>query len=184
MSRSAPGTPTRGNQVGIGKPYDQTRFIPYGSVKGQDSVYVTSHTLVLRGNYQGREVLVKVQKSKITGDVEKMKSVRDFLNFPMVDFQSYSAIEQRLWEKVETWKRLSHLNVLAPLGVTIADGNLGTVSEQMDHINQFIRDKPDADRVELVGYHSCSSPHPTLILRPSDSSKASPEDWVICTTRE
>ena len=78
MSKSVPVTPTRDKQVGIGTPYDQTHFIPYGSVKNKVFIFTDSHVEAWEGEYQGRRVLVKVHnhKPKITGDLEKIKSVR------------------------------------------------------------------------------------------------------------
>ena len=76
-----------------------------------------------------------------------------------------------------TWNSLRHPNVLPLLGVTMSYKHFAMVSEWMTNgnVNEFIKANRDANRFELVGFHSCFWPH-LLLIMPSDSLEMSPED--------
>ena len=56
-----------------------------------------------------------------------------------------------------TWNSLRHPNVLPFLGVTMSEKHFAMVSEWMvnGNVNEFIKANRDANRFELVGFHSC-----------------------------
>ena len=60
------------------------------------------------------------------------------------------------------WSTLRHPNVLSLLGVVMTDTSFAMVSEWMGNgnINEFVRARPNADRLELVSF--CPMP-----LRPN-----------------
>ena len=51
------------------------------------------------------------------------------------------------------WRALRHPNVLPLLGVSATEPRFAMVSEWMENgnINEFVKARPEADRVELVG---------------------------------
>jgi len=57
------------------------------------------------------------------------------------------------------WKSLHHPNVLPLLGVTMAKNQFVMVSEWMvkGNINEFVKEEPSIDRLELVCLYLCSS---------------------------
>jgi hypothetical protein len=57
-----------------------------------------------------------------------------------------------------TWKTLRHPNVLPLIGVTMSEGHFAMISEWMVHgnINDFVKMHPNANRLELVSFHSKS----------------------------
>jgi len=57
------------------------------------------------------------------------------------------------------WKSLHHPNVLPLLGVTMAKNQFVMVSEWMakGNINEFVKEEPNADQLELVCYYLGSS---------------------------
>ena len=59
---------------------------------------------------------------------------------------------QRFCKQVVAWKALRHPNVLSLTGVTMADNRFVMASEWMKNGNiiDFLKDKLDADRLELV----------------------------------
>ena len=52
-----------------------------------------------------------------------------------------------------TWKTLRHPNVLPLIGVTMSETHFAMVSDWMvnGNINDFVKARPDANRLELVG---------------------------------
>jgi len=60
---------------------------------------------------------------------------------------------QRFCKEVVTWKTLQHPNVLPLIGVTTSETQFVMVSDWMvnGNINDFVRARPDANRLELVG---------------------------------
>ena len=52
------------------------------------------------------------------------------------------------------WKALRHPNVLPLMGVTVTDTRFAMVTEWManGNINEFLRARPDADRLGLVRF--------------------------------
>ena len=63
---------------------------------------------------------------------------------------------QRFCKEVVTWKSLRHQNVLPLLGVMMIKDQLTMVSEWMvnGNINEFIKAHRDANRFDLVRFHS------------------------------
>ena len=51
------------------------------------------------------------------------------------------------------------------------------------NINEFIKAHGDANRFELVGFHSRCRRQPSLIIA-SDSLKTSPGGWYICMVKQ
>jgi len=84
-----------------------------------------------------------------------------------------------------TWKALHHPNVLPLLGVTMDARHFAMASEWMvnGNINEFIEAYRDANRPELVGFHSGCWSRPSLTIS-SGSSKTSLVGWYICTVRQ
>ena len=56
-----------------------------------------------------------------------------------------------------TWKALRHPNISPLLGVTMTESQLAVVSEWMDNgnVNEFVKARPDANRLVLVRFLSC-----------------------------
>jgi hypothetical protein len=54
-----------------------------------------------------------------------------------------------------TWKTLRHPNVLPLIGVTMSETQFAMVSDWMvnGNLSDFVREHPDANRLELVGSH-------------------------------
>ena len=65
---------------------------------------------------------------------------------------------QRFCREVMAWKSLHHPNVLPLLGVTMAKNQFVMVSEWMakGNINEFVKEEPSADRLELVCFYLSS----------------------------
>ena len=53
------------------------------------------------------------------------------------------------------WNYLRHPNVLQLLGVTMSETQFAMVSEWMTNgnINDFVKARPDVDRLRLVGFY-------------------------------
>jgi hypothetical protein len=53
-----------------------------------------------------------------------------------------------------TWKSLRHPNVLPLIGVTMSENRFAMISDWManGNINGFVKARPDANRLELVGF--------------------------------
>jgi hypothetical protein len=53
------------------------------------------------------------------------------------------------------WSALCHPNVLPLLGAMMTDNQFSMVSEWMvnGNINEFVKARPDADRLGLVGFY-------------------------------
>ncbi|KAF9789266.1 kinase-like domain-containing protein, partial [Thelephora terrestris] len=89
---------------------------------------------VWKGEYQGRQVAVKVLRVYYTSDFEKMTS--------------------KCCKEVVTWKNLHHPNVLPLLGVMMENTPplFAMASEWMENgnINEFIKVHHDANRFELL----------------------------------
>ena len=53
-----------------------------------------------------------------------------------------------------TWNALCHPNVLPLIGVAMDNDFFAMASEWMENgsINEFVRENPDVDRLELVGF--------------------------------
>ena len=53
------------------------------------------------------------------------------------------------------WKALRHPNVLSLMGVIMTETEFAMVSEWMPNgnINEFVKERPDTNRFELVGFH-------------------------------
>lgn len=53
-----------------------------------------------------------------------------------------------------TWKSLHHPNVLQLMGVTMAGGKFAMISEWMKNGNivEFVRSRPDVNRLDLVRF--------------------------------
>ena len=69
---------------------------------------------------------------------------------------------QRFCKEFVPWKTLRHPNVLPLLGVTMTETEFAMVSEWMSNgnINQFVTERQDANRFELVGSpFKLQSPH-------------------------
>ena len=80
-----------------------------------------------------------------------MAWVADCAVFPRVDALTDL---QRFCKEVVTWKSLRHPNVLPLIGVTMTGIHFAMVSERManGNVNEFVKTRPDADRLELVGF--------------------------------
>jgi hypothetical protein len=52
------------------------------------------------------------------------------------------------------WKTLRHPNVLPLIGVTMSEYQFAMISDWMVHgnINDFVKVRPDVNRLELVGF--------------------------------
>ena len=57
-----------------------------------------------------------------------------------------------------TWKTLQHPNILPLMGVVMSETRFAMVSDWMvnGNINGFVKVHPDANRLELVIFHSMS----------------------------
>ena len=53
-----------------------------------------------------------------------------------------------------TWRTLRHPNVLPLIGVTMSENQFAMISDWManGNINEFVKERPDANRLELVGF--------------------------------
>ena len=69
-------------------------------------------------------------------------------------------VSQRFCESVVVWKGLRHPNILPVLGVTMDGYRLVMVSEwlECENINEFVKEHPDKNRLELVGFSLRSLP--------------------------
>jgi len=52
-----------------------------------------------------------------------------------------------------TWRTLRHPNVLPLIGVTMSENQFAMISDWMvnGNINEFVKERPDENRLELVG---------------------------------
>ncbi|KAF9646790.1 kinase-like protein [Thelephora ganbajun] len=87
---------------------------------------------VWKGQYQGREVAVKVLKVYMTSDFDKIMRV--------------------FCKEAMAWKALCHPNVLPLLGVTMGNRRFAMASEWManGNINEFVKARRNANRFELL----------------------------------
>ena len=72
--------------------------------------------------------------------------------------RALKVLAQRFCKEVVTWKALQHPNILPLIGVTMSKTKFAMVSDWMvnGNINDFVRARPDANRLELVGFVSKS----------------------------
>ena len=109
--------------------------------------------------HEGRDVAVKVLKVYVGSDLVKITRVRSPVLRRACVCQLTSNT-QRFCKEVVTWKSLRHQNVLPLLGVMMMEKQLTMVSEWMVNgtVNEFIKAHRDANRFELVWFHSFRSP--------------------------
>lgn len=101
---------------------------------------------VWKGEYQGREVAVKVLKVYLTSDLDKITHVgSQHLLSEICCLRADSDFLQKFCKEVMTWKTLCHRNVLPLLGVTMGNNQFAMASEWManGNINEFLEAKRD-----------------------------------------
>ena len=56
------------------------------------------------------------------------------------------------------WRTLRHPNVLPLIGVMMSEAQFAMISDWMvnGNVNEFVKARPDANPLKLVGFHSTS----------------------------
>ena len=112
---------------------------------------------VWMGNYQGRQVAVKVLRVYSTTDLVKITRVGGRYGVVNTYVGKLTiTLLQRFCKEVMTWKILCHSNVLPLLGVTMDNSQFAMISDWMvgGNINEYIKANSDANRFELVRFRS------------------------------
>jgi len=127
--------------------YDQT----------SDPLYRGGFADVWKGEYRGRDVAVKILRTHSNADLQKIIGVSCWL-CSLLRVWALKVLAQRFCKEVVTWKSLQHPNILPLIGVTMSKTKFAMVSDWMvnGNINDFVRARPDANRLQLVGFGSKS----------------------------
>ena len=110
------------------------------------------HREVFKGSYQGHLVAANVMELRT--DLPGAFAVGSIVLFdPPGD--PFSPTTQGFYGEMVIWRQLQHPNIIPLLGVTINSERCSLVSNWMDNgtINEFIKMNPDANRIDLVGFH-------------------------------
>jgi len=115
---------------------------------------------VWKGKHCGRDVAVKVIRTYTTSDLNKIIGVSFWLCHLSACPCTDSALLQRFCKEAVMWNALSHPNILQLRGVTMSEGRFAMVSDWMvgGNIWEFVKARPDANRLELVGLSFKVSP--------------------------
>jgi serine/threonine protein kinase len=105
---------------------------------------------VYRDVYNGIVVAVKVFKVWANHIPEKLKQVHFLVSICV----SVGLLAQMFCQEAVAWKLLSHENVVPFLGASFSPTTVSLVSIWMEHgnINEYIRERPDCNRLQLVSY--------------------------------
>lgn len=106
---------------------------------------------VWKGELSGREVAVKVIRTYLQGELERVINVGGpSLLSACADSTSYI---QKFCKEVVMWKFLQHPNVVPLIGAMMSEAQFAMVSPWMKNgnINQFVKANPKAGRLVLVG---------------------------------
>ena len=114
--------------------------------------YDWNSTTVLRGEYRGRAVAMKMLRLCLTSDLDKCMKVNAtphvLPNLPLIQRP------QRFFREAVAWRHLRHPNILPLLGMSLdpTGKKFAMVSEWMVHgnINEFVAMSEGVNRVQLV----------------------------------
>ena len=135
-----------------------TGFLPTSYIIPEEFIQMAEYPItfgifgdVWEGIYNDNRVTIKTFRLYKESDLRKVRKVTHPV-FQVILGTSFDSRNQRFCKEVVIWRRISHSNIVAFLGVSEAPAPLSMVSEWMPNgnVREYVGKNPETSRLQLV----------------------------------